>query len=51
MCVCARNVTLGFNRSETNISDVYDRNVSQWHALIIVIETVPSSETATFQGV
>jgi hypothetical protein len=41
-------VTLSLILSETNISDVYDRWLSQWHALIIVIETVPSSKTVAF---
>jgi hypothetical protein len=41
-------VTLSFILSETNISGFYDRRLSQWHALIIVIEIVPASKTVAF---
>jgi hypothetical protein len=44
-------VTLSFILSEINISDTYDRRLSQWHALIIVIETLPSSKIVAFEGV
>ena len=46
--MAVRTVTLSFILSQTNISDIYDRRLSQWHALIIVIESVASSKIVAF---